>query len=87
MLSKNFDFGASSIQLSTCDKYVENAYLPSEHKVCHNKIVICANIANNTMDMAAGMNRGLIQMYDHYRGGNEYSFSNCKHLACTEVLL
>ena len=31
------------------------------------------------------MNRGIIQAYDHYRGGDEYQFDNCRHLACTEV--
>ena len=58
---------------------MQGAYIPEA-----DQIVLCSNVLVEKTDFDDAMKRHLIRMYDFKRSEN-YSFDNCKHLACTEV--
>ena len=66
-------------KLIICDQYFEGAYIPKD-----NEIFLCSNALYTKIDFQNAMTRMLIKLYDHKRATN-YDFSNCKHLACTEI--
>jgi len=58
---------------------MQGAFIPEA-----DQIVLCSNVLVEKQDFNDAMKRQLIRMYDYKRSEN-YSFDNCKHLACTEV--
>lgn len=67
------------IQVAICDEFSDGVYL---HK--DKKIILCANTLIRRNDFKNAFYRHMIKLYDHSRSTN-YSFKNCKHLACSEV--
>ena len=70
---------AVNIRFETCDRFVQGAYVPEA-----DQIILCSNVLVERQDFDDAMKRHLVRLYDYKRSEN-YSFDNCKHLACTEV--
>ena len=58
---------------------MQGAFVPES-----DQIILCSNVLVERQDFDDAMKRHLIRLYDFKRSEN-YSFDNCKHLACTEV--
>jgi inner membrane protease ATP23 len=67
------------ISFELCDTFYEGVYIPKD-----SQIILCANALIRKEDFENAITRMLIKLYDHKRSDN-YSFDNCKHLACSEV--
>ena len=58
---------------------MQGAFVPEA-----DQIILCSNVLVDKKDFNNAMKRQLIKLYDYKRAEN-YSFDNCKHLACTEI--
>lgn len=79
LLAHDFKLTTKHIHIGIWDEFCDGVYIPKEKQV-----ILCANTLIEQKDFENALHRQLIKLYDDVRSTN-YNFSNCKHLACSEV--